>query len=262
MGRCLKVAAACLVLAILLTVDTFFGLHDQLLDQIISAIAFFRTKTIMSLGAYVASYLAASLLCFPLTPFEIMSGFIFGLPHGILMDMSGRLLGAIVSFGIARLLRLLLCKRLESCCLKGSSVLKGVGAAVEEQGLRFLILFNLAYMPVAVKNYGLGIVPQVSLGQFLAAILMVEVPFASVWAFIGDRVAQQFDADGISFTNATEVRSALTGGTTGSPVGMVFLVIGILSVILVMRSVHKQVSKELDRAGLATEKNAVTTELV
>merc|ERR1712154_352265 len=91
----------------------------------------------------------------------------------------------------------------------------GIGSAVEEQGLRFLILFNMAYIPVAVKNYGLGFIPEVTLWRFLTAIFLVEIPFASIWAFIGSSAAQELQTDGTSLTSSAEVRSIISGAKGG-----------------------------------------------
>merc|ERR1712241_977774 len=120
--------------------------------------------------------------------------------------------GAAMSFWIARVL---LFKGLQCCCVQGAQVMKGVGTAVKEQGLRFIVLFNFAYVPVAVKNYGLGFVPEVSLGKFVLAIFIVEIPMASIWAFFGSSAARSLESQGISLSNATAVHDAISGASGG-----------------------------------------------
>jgi len=237
--------------------DYCLGLHDRVLTWMIASIAFFHTKTFFACGCYVAAYVAASLLCVPLTPFEILTGFIFGVPFGIVLDIAGRLTGAILSFQIARFL---LRRNTECSVVQGNKVMKGIGAAVEEQGLRFLVLFNLAYVPVAVKNYGLGFIPEVSLGKFVAAIFIVEVPMATVWAFVGSGAAQGLEAEGLSLTSPGEVRGALAGtrGGSHSHVKLGVLIVGVLSILAVLHLIHKKVSSELGLHRESGSEHALT----
>jgi len=258
-SRVLGMTITAVVLSTLVVLDVRFHIHEQALDGVVDSIVFFRTRTAPAVATYSASYVASSLMCMPSTPFEIMSGFNFGLPLGIVVDLCGRMLSAIVSFGVGRLL---VRGRLD-CCIKSNPVLAGVGTAVEEHGFRFLILFNLAYIPVAVKNYGLGMVPQVTLGKLLAAVLIIEVPIASMWALIGDRAAHDFEVNGISFTNATEVRHILAGGSVGSPVRWGILGVGVLAVLLVLRAIHARVAVEMRKCdGPEAALNGATAALV
>merc|ERR1719401_2210900 len=137
-------------------------MNFRALKWVYSLVDFFQGRSFLACSVYVCMYVFVSLVCLPLTPIEIFTGFCFGVPFGILLDVIGRVLGAVVSFLIAR--GLLYLDADCPCCdyVKHHPVLKGVGRAVEERGMRFLIMFNLAYVPVAVKNYGLGFVPEVS----------------------------------------------------------------------------------------------------
>jgi len=226
--------------------ETVLDLHGRVLSTLLSLIDFFRTKSPLACVTYELIYVATSLLCLPLTPIEIFTGFCYGVPFGIVLDIIGRIVGAVLSFTIARAL-----SRQGSGCssLRAAAVLRGVGQAVEEQGLRFLVLFNLACVPVAVKNYGLGFVPEVPLPLFVAAIFMIEIPMASIWATIGSVVAGDLEAAGVSSSNASVAGAAIASGPAkaGWQLKLSLLVVGVVSILLVLHSVHGKVAVQLKR---------------
>jgi len=244
-----KLVVALALAAGVVVVDIHFGLHARLLAGLFTSVAFFRTRSLAACAWYVLAYVTASLSCVPLTPFEIFTGFCFGLPLGLLLDVTGRVLGAVMSFSIARMLS----RRgyVSLPFLSGdSAVLRGVGNAIEEEGLRFLVLFNMAYVPVAVKNYGLGFVPEVHLAKFVLAIIIVEVPMASIWATIGNAAAQDLLANGVTLTNVTAVQEVILGAHEGVALKGCLLLVGGGAVLTVMHIVHKKVAQELDRIKL------------
>lgn len=224
--------------------DSALGLHTKILGMALSFAGFFRTRSAAACALYMLVYVVVSLICMPLTPFEIFTGFCFGVPLGIGLDICGRVLGAVISFLIGRAI---LRGGTDCSCLTGAAVLRGVGKAVEEQGLRFLILFNLAYVPVAIKNYGLGFIPEVPLYLFVAAIICVEVPMASIWASIGSAAAADLAAAGLLDTNATAVRIAVAGGPSkeGLPLQIGLLVLGAGSIPAVLCIVQRRVSEQM-----------------
>jgi len=241
---------ACILVVAFFSLDWLLGLHEKLLDFVVSEVVFFHSKSLIACITYIGAYVVSSLLCVPLTPFEILTGFIFGLRFGVCLDIAGRVTGALISFNIARVLSR---TKIECFCVQGTRYMKGIGAAVKEQGLRFVVLFNLAYVPVAVKNYGLGFVPEVSLGKFVTAIFIVEVPMASIWALIGSSAACALDSEGISLSNATAVHDAINGaGGSGSQAKCLLLLIGIMSILVVVHVVQKRVSKALSDNENAT----------
>lgn len=240
-GCVVKVVALVALASAILAIAWLGSQHCVAL--VLASVDFFREKTLRACATYVAAYVVVSMSGVPLTPFEVLTGFCFGIPLGIVLDLVGRLLGASLSFLAAR--QASRCLDDCPCCgnLKSSPVLRGVGRAVEQQGLRFLVLFNLAYVPVAVKNYGLGFVPEVPLHLFLVAICIVEVPMASIWASVGNEAAISMATSG----NATDAASSLFSGAHhgNSTVRTVLLVLGIGSVLIVMRVIQTKVTAEL-----------------
>jgi len=237
-----------LALCAAVALDIIFGFHELALQMALVWVDFFHARSIKACLCYTLLYVTVSLACIPLTPFEILTGFCFGIPLGIVLDIIGRIAGALLSFLIARFLS---SHGLDCRHITGNAVLKGVGRAVEEQGFRFLVLFNLAYVPVAVKNYGLGFVPGVPLLQFVASIFVIEVPIASVWASIGSAAASEFKLDGVSFTNITAVEDALSSGAASDwRVKVPLLILGVGAIFFVLSIIHGKVSAELKELGM------------
>jgi len=253
--RWLMFASVLSIFVLVFLLDAHYRFHSQLFATLISSLAFFRTRTWSACGAYVAMYVAASLLGVPLTPFEIFTGFCFGVGFGIILDVTGRVLGAVISFCIARLLSW---SGAASCpCVSGEAVLRGVGKAVQEDGLKFLILLNMAYVPVAVKNYGLGFIPEVSLFKFVASIFIVEVPMACIWASFGNAAANNLEEAGISLSNATAVHDAVSIAHQSLGVKAGLFLCGFGAIFIVLHVIHKKVATELARIKASTEKDIV-----
>jgi uncharacterized membrane protein YdjX (TVP38/TMEM64 family) len=193
--------------------------------KMVAALGHFSAKSPTGCAQYVLIYATASCLGAPSTFFEVLAGFLFGWPLGVCLDTMGRILSATVSFGTAR--------SLLSFGRGGMDHpwLEGVGQAVEEQGFPFLILFNLLYIPVAVKNYGLGFIPEVTLSKFIAAVLCVEIPMASIWAYVGATARAQ----GLDIEDAQSSRRH-------SRVGFAALAVAFAALLLVLRILQQKVS--------------------
>jgi len=213
-------------------------------------LAFFRTRTPAACAAYAALYVVFSVFCIPLMPLEVLTGFCFGVPFGIGLDIVGRLSGACLAFLIAR--TFLKPSSDASCMLPGGgAVLRGIGKAIDEQGFRLLLLFNMAHIPAAIKNYGLGMVPEVPLFSFLAATFIVEVPQASIWASIGSAVAVEFDDAGLSATDVTAMKQALASSSARASwqLKLGILSVGITCICLIIFVVQRKVLAELEKVA-------------
>jgi len=225
---------------------SLWWLHSFIFEYFFSLVGFFETRSLQACGMYVLIYIVVGMVGLPISPLESFSGFCFGVVLGICLDILGRLTGAIASFLIARNL-----SRSTGDCgllanIRGDVVLRGVGKAVESQGLRFLILFNMAYVPVAVKNYGLGFVPEVPLLKFVLAIFIVEVPSAALWVSIGNAAGDEIRSAGLK-ANGTLASAVVADGVkqTNWRLKAAFLLMGISSIVLVMHIIHRHVSQEL-----------------
>merc|ERR1719270_1215500 len=104
-GGLWRLALLLAALAVLVCADWYFHLHEQLLDNILNSARFFQTRTPQAFASYFAAHVFVQLVCLPLTPVEIFTGFCFGWLPGICVDIVGRMTGGSLSFGCSRLLR-------------------------------------------------------------------------------------------------------------------------------------------------------------
>mmetsp|Transcript_14266 Transcript_14266/g.33773 ORF Transcript_14266/g.33773 Transcript_14266/m.33773 type:complete len:309 (+) Transcript_14266:174-1100(+) len=125
--------------------------------------------------------------CVPTTPLEMACGYAFGMEFGFIVDTLGKLLGSVVSFALGRYF-LRDCAA-SKCAESGSSgILRAIDQAISNEGsdwqesFQLLVLLQLAYIPVSIKNYGLSFT-SVPFWRFLASALVGEAPgtLAVVW---------------------------------------------------------------------------------
>lgn len=252
--KCIAALALC---ACLLYMDVEFGIHNKLLHAILSCAGFFQTRSVFACACYILMYIGVQMVCLPITPIEIFTGFCFGVRLGLVVDLIARLSGATLSFNIARLL---LYAGVDFAPMNGQAVLQGVGRAVQEHGLRFLVLFNLAYVPVAIKNYGLGFVPEVPITKFLLAILITEVPMGTIWSYAGSVAAQAFASSRQSASDGAAVSRAVTKASPGSMYLKVILVIlGLGSILTVLWCIHSKVDAVMQEMRQEDEQDSMQT---
>lgn len=129
----------------------------------------------------------------PTTPVELLIGFVFGLP-GLLINVVGKFLGCVASFvlgrtvlrGVARnkfMYREAPQDLAEQTAADGSRTpTHALFVAVEQllaagpRQIKMLLLIQLAWVPIAFKNYGLALMPAVTLPKFAVTSLVGELP--------------------------------------------------------------------------------------
>lgn len=203
-----------------------------------SSVDFFSTGSPQACALYVSIYVASCMVGVPLTLFEVMSGYLFGFALGFAVDMIGQLTASSLSFFVARFLFSYGCDLAPK-----NPVLKGVGRAVDERGLGFLVLFNLLYVPVAIKNFGLGFVPEVQFWQFFVSIFIVEIPMATIWAFVGSTAR----------TNGTDLEDVEEGGASREWVGLAVICLAVPAFIMVLKMIGSRVQEEIKRQKVSEE---------
>eukprot|EP00301_Raphidiophrys_heterophryoidea_P005633 c12345_g1_i2.p1 GENE.c12345_g1_i2~~c12345_g1_i2.p1 ORF type:complete len:366 (+),score=88.08 c12345_g1_i2:104-1201(+) len=132
-------------------------------------------------------------VCLPSTIPEVLCGFLFPLPWAICFGTVGKGLGNYISFLIARSIS---SSRVEEC-LQGSTfaILRGLHTAMIAQPYKMCFLIRLVFIPISVKNYGMGLLPCTHL-QFIVTSIATGIPFTVLWCVIGqsaDQVTQILD---------------------------------------------------------------------
>ena len=125
-------------------------------------------------AGYVAAFAAWGVLCLPLSPFELLSGFLFPFWTALAACVLGKVGGAALCFLAGRTVGAGIARR----ALARHETLRALGDAVASRPFSTTLLLRFAYLPAALKNYGWSLTP-VRLPVFLLACAL-EAPVYSV----------------------------------------------------------------------------------
>ncbi|KAG9402397.1 hypothetical protein AC1031_007009 [Aphanomyces cochlioides] len=112
---------------------------------------------------YVLVYAVCIMFCCPSTVFDLTAGYLFGFGFGSLVAVGGKTLGSVVSFLIGRyFMKDTVRRKLQ----EGQPMFRAWALLLERDALQFVVLVQLASMPIFLKNYGLAIL-HIPFGLFL-----------------------------------------------------------------------------------------------
>lgn len=159
---------------------------------------------------------AACINSFPSTVFELLAGYIFGFWLGLLLASTGKLLGTIASFLIGRYL----CReRVLALMNRAHPAWQVFRSLVRKKQMLIVFLTRIAIFPIAIKNYGLGVL-DVSLLVFVSAAAITGLPFSVLWVYSGH--------------SAKYVTALLSEGHEQNTMKAVLLIVGACSSMLLM----------------------------
>ena len=142
--------------------------------------------TAASLIAFMAGLIVVLV---PSTPIELAVAYVYGLQVGFVIVYAGKVIGCLCSYIVARLLW----TRCRASLLARYRVLRALELAVEQQPWRMSFLVRAAYIPIAVKNYGLAAL-QVSPLTFAVSLLLIETYNTFEMVFIATSVHEMRDS--------------------------------------------------------------------
>mmetsp|Transcript_7522 Transcript_7522/g.24107 ORF Transcript_7522/g.24107 Transcript_7522/m.24107 type:complete len:249 (-) Transcript_7522:320-1066(-) len=153
---------------------------------------------------YYVLFLAGwTLCCLPTTPVEIAAGFTWSVGLSSTASSLGKTIGSCTAFALSRLLLAPLLSRSPATAAgplrrRADAMLTQLGGAVRDRPFRTVFLLRAAPLPIALKNYGLGLMPSLPSPVFVLMTFAVNVPFSVAWALAG--------------TSASSLQEALQGG--------------------------------------------------
>jgi len=117
---------------------------------------------------------------------ELGEGFLFGWQKGFALALSGKFLGAVASFGIARSAVVCGCMkdRLKSYICKWPLCQK-VANGVENGGGFSVFVIRLAPVPCVVKNYSIALLTDIPIGTYLLASFAGLLPTTAAHVYAG-----------------------------------------------------------------------------
>uniref|UniRef100_A0A7S2WJI0 VTT domain-containing protein n=1 Tax=Rhizochromulina marina TaxID=1034831 RepID=A0A7S2WJI0_9STRA len=181
----------------------------------------------------------------PTTPIELACGFIFGWKLGFAIDFVGKLAGCLIAFTAARQ-----CKTRSTWSTgDGNSgrliqALDQVFVADPRRGTRLLLLLQLAFLPVALKNYGLALT-SVPTWVFAWTTAVGEVPGTLALVYSG--------------ASASRLVDTLDGSHHLSTLQIALLVVESSALLLVLAVVGYKVTRSLRRFGYGERNGEAVT---
>jgi len=164
---------------------------------------------------YYTLFLGAwTMCCLPTTPVEIAAGFTWSTASASAASSVGKTLGSCSAFAISRLLLLPVLSRssggahgpLRQRVRRGiDAFFSSLGSAIRTQPFWTVGLIRAAPLPIALKNYGLGLSPELPGSVFCLMTLLVNIPFSIAWALTG--------------SSASSLQEAVQSGDAGSSSG-------------------------------------------
>lgn len=174
--RCLACVVAALAAVALSKVEA-----KRLLFDIISVAQEWKADQPLATAACAIGVVALWILSFmPLTPLEVSLGFLFGVRVGYVVVFAGKVLGCTASFALGRTVAHDWAQRQ----FGKHELLRAVDLAVARQPYKICFIVRLAYIPIALKNFGLAVLsvrPEV----FIASLVGVELFNSSVLVTVG-----------------------------------------------------------------------------
>jgi len=195
---------------------------------------------------YVLFLVVWTVVCFPTTIAELLCGFTFGFGTSVIVSMAGKTLGSIVSFLIGKYaFRSWIQERIAG----RYPVMKALQRAVVQKPWQIIFLTRLAMLPIALKNYGVSVMPDIKLWVFSVCTLIGGIPFTVAWSYFGSASSDLVAVLSESSTNDSQktVKTVLT----------VMGVVALVGVLIALRFYTKkqlaiiQAEQALEESGTA-----------
>ena len=151
---------------------------------VIRIIAWVQGAGWLGVLGYTLFFATGVTLSLPCTPLEMLPGFLFGFRVGLPVAMLGKNLGNLVQVLLARHYLKAWAQRNFLAKYRSFRVVERM---VSHKSILPLMLFRAIYLPLNVKNFGLGAMAAIPVRRILAACLLTGFPFAVVWTFLGTK---------------------------------------------------------------------------
>jgi len=175
----------------------------------------------LGIFAFAGIFILAQMLMAPVAPLGMAFGFFFGFTRGWLGLMLGCAIGASINFLITRHLARTAVTR----WLGANEKFRMIDRAVAREGWRIVVLLRFVPIPFGLANYCYGLTP-VRFGPYLAATCVAVIPPNCLFVWMG--------------ATAQGSLSSLVGkGRPHHPLEYVFLGVGVIAAVLVLRHVAK-----------------------
>jgi len=165
-------------------------------------------ETPMTAAVALVFFIAIWIMCLiPSTPIELVIIIAYGLVGGFALVYTGKVLGCLASYALGRSL---LGRRRLPLWLEQNQLLRAMRLTVTQAPWRICFLSRAAYIPIALKNYGLAALAAPPL-PFAVALCVVEVYNTGTLALVGVSVHRVSVAVGGAEAGSSSLRWSTIG---------------------------------------------------
>lgn len=174
-------------------------MSSMMLDGVFHVFVFLQGKGLLGVWYYCVFLALWTLCCLPTTPLEIAAGFTFPTVHSVVASIIGKTAGSVITFSLARFFA----GRFLSVTPGGSGRLGRIRelawhleAEMIARPVQTLAMVRASPMPIALKNYGLALLPArvVQLRTFVLMTFLVNVPYSIAWSLTGSSASSLHEA--------------------------------------------------------------------
>ncbi|KAF0718941.1 Aste57867_1375 [Aphanomyces stellatus] len=174
------------------------------------ALEWVRANKIVGGVVYIIVFASCIVACLPATMFELAAGYLFGFAWGWVLATTGKTLGSVVSFALGRYY---LQGWVHKMMSRGPPIFRALAQLISKNELKWkiVILTRIAWMPIAIKNYGLSVLP-VSFALFFWPMLIVGAVFTAISVYLGQTI--------------THMSHLVAGDSGGSTLKLIVMIAG------------------------------------
>ncbi|KAJ1618459.1 hypothetical protein T492DRAFT_1092304 [Pavlovales sp. CCMP2436] len=165
---------------------------------------FLQTQGPLGALYYMGFLVLWTLCCLPTTPLEIAAGYTFSPVLSIGASIVGKTAGSLIAFALGRQFAARVLARPAGAADDGGVTLAGraralslqLQSAVTARPVQTITMVRASPMPIAIKNYGLALLPaHVLPGRLFAVItLVVNMPYSIAWSLTGSSASSLQEA--------------------------------------------------------------------
>jgi len=224
-----RTRASLFVAAIAAVAAAVYFLHVE--SRALAFVGWVRSRGIVGALVYALAYITGTVLFFPGVILTAGSGFLYGTLRGTLLVSPASVIGATVSFLLARyFLRDWVAQKLQAY-----PKFAAIDRAVAQHGFKLVLLLRLqpVIIPFALLNYALGLT-RVRWRDYVVASWLGMLPATLVYVYLGSVVQ--------------DAAQLARGGLPGSgPWGRLLFWGGLVAVVVLFVSISRIARRELER---------------
>eukprot|EP00475_Leptophrys_vorax_P039488 TRINITY_DN713_c0_g1_i1.p1 TRINITY_DN713_c0_g1~~TRINITY_DN713_c0_g1_i1.p1 ORF type:complete len:347 (+),score=75.00 TRINITY_DN713_c0_g1_i1:145-1041(+) len=197
---------------------------------------------------YVVFLSVWTVVCFPTTIAELLCGFTFGFGTSVMVSMIGKTVGSILSFLIGKYGF----KDWIQSKIEGKyPLMQAIQRAVVQKPWQIIFLTRISMLPIALKNYGVSIMPGVKLSIFSVCTLFGGIPFTVAWSYFGSA-----SSDLVALTSETSTSKEQSAVKTGLTV---MGIVGLIGVLIALRHYTKKQLELIQQEQMIEESRETET---